>query len=347
MMLILNKVVSLPTLIITVVASSFLVKASLVERFFIRSLVSEDPDLCLSKGMGKGIVVLKCDYHDDNQKWTLDDFGRLQLGSLPDAGCIKYNTTDLSVSYKNCLNPDIDWVIRTRAVVFGMFSKKIHVKGDCKVLTVDDAKIGSAVTVRDDIPGKQLNQTWETIEVTEEPSVTPTSMPSESPNFLEYVGQCGTYDRWGHFIHCGKCEGNCDCDSDCVGDLRCAHRSLEQHEVPGCEFDTHAPFYWDLKMSSVNFCFKPTLKNGKKISYVGECGKEDYKCKKCQGDCDTDHDCASGLVCFHRNRFEKVPGCGGKKGEDDVFSKDICVDPADIKVNKATHHAYAHDGSED
>lgn len=36
--------------------------------------------------------------------------------------------------------------------------------------------------------------------------------------------------------------------------------------------------------------------------------------QRCQGDCDTDSDCASGLKCFQRNGGEAVPGCDGKDG---------------------------------
>jgi len=33
--------------------------------------------------------------------------------------------------------------------------------------------------------------------------------------------------------------------------------------------------------------------------------------KLCQGDCDHDTDCASGLACFQRNPGEAIPGCVG------------------------------------
>ena len=31
----------------------------------------------------------------------------------------------------------------------------------------------------------------------------------------------------------------------------------------------------------------------------------------CEGDCDDDHDCPSGLMCFKRKGFERVPNCDG------------------------------------
>lgn len=43
----------------------------------------------------------------------------------------------------------------------------------------------------------------------------------------------------------------------------------------------------------------------------------------CQGDCDTDDDCAEGLVCFQRDANETVPGCQG--GQFDTSRSDFCI----------------------
>lgn len=77
------------------------------------------------------------------------------------------------------------------------------------------------------------------------------------------------------------------------------------------------------------------------VNYVGECGDEYYKgtnsehflCNECEGDCDDDDDCEGDLVCFHRSSsdgFQAVPGCKGEGGDRDMFSKDICVNPANL-----------------
>ena len=34
---------------------------------------------------------------------------------------------------------------------------------------------------------------------------------------------------------CGECEGDCDHDSQCKGDLRCFQRTSSTQTVPGCE----------------------------------------------------------------------------------------------------------------
>merc|ERR1740130_744550 len=38
-------------------------------------------------------------------------------------------------------------------------------------------------------------------------------------------------------------------------------------------------------------------------------------CEACQGDCDSDNDCNSGLKCYQRSKYDQVPGCAaGPKG---------------------------------
>jgi hypothetical protein len=70
--------------------------------------------------------------------------------------------------------------------------------------------------------------------------------------------------------------------------------------------------------------FLPTSQPGV-VNYVGECGSN-YLCDLCEGDCDSDSDCAGDLICLQRDGFEAVPGCSGEGGARDVYAKDICVD---------------------
>ena len=42
---------------------------------------------------------------------------------------------------------------------------------------------------------------------------------------------------------------------------------------------------------------------------------------ECEGDCDSDNDCDTGLKCFHRNKFDPVPGCSGN----DSSRTDYCI----------------------
>jgi hypothetical protein len=66
------------------------------------------------------------------------------------------------------------------------------------------------------------------------------------------------------------------------------------------------------------------------VNYIGECGAENYKCGQCEGDCDSDSDCLSGLICFQRLGSEAVPGCTGEGGARDLIQKDYCIDPNDL-----------------
>jgi hypothetical protein len=73
------------------------------------------------------------------------------------------------------------------------------------------------------------------------------------------------------------------------------------------------------------------LKNSSSVEAVGvpldsHCGQHGcLEMVKCQGDCDKDSDCADGLKCFQRDRYEAVPGCIGSGWA----SMDYCYDPQD------------------
>ena len=42
---------------------------------------------------------------------------------------------------------------------------------------------------------------------------------------------------------------------------------------------------------------------------LGDNGCSRGSCNACEGDCDSDEDCAGGLRCFSREKLEAVPGC--------------------------------------
>ena len=50
-------------------------------------------------------------------------------------------------------------------------------------------------------------------------------------------------------------------------------------------------------------------------------------------DCDQDHDCNFGLVCFKKKKAtQNVPGCSGNAGFRDVVGKGFCVEPAKANI---------------
>ena len=63
---------------------------------------------------------------------------------------------------------------------------------------------------------------------------------------------------------------------------------------------------------------QPTPATSSKTLYstnAAGCGSKG--CVQCEGDCDSDADCAGSLTCFKRDGLESVPGCGsgGLEGE--------------------------------
>jgi len=104
------------------------------------------------------------------------------------------------------------------------------------------------------------------------------------------------------------CEGDCDNDNDCKGDLVCFTRDGDGTEaVPGC-LGQGKP--------GDDYCtVRPS------DSYLIYKGNDETNLGRCEGDCDKDTDCATGLYCFKRRKFAPVPGCEGLGAR----GKDYCI----------------------
>ena len=73
---------------------------------------------------------------------------------------------------------------------------------------------------------------------------------------------------------------------------------------------------------NINLRFKAALKN------LGGSGCTSSKpCQPCQGDCDSDADCAGASTCLQRNALEAVQGCSSG-GSGDKSGYDYCVEAA-------------------
>eukprot|EP00980_Cylindrotheca_fusiformis_P012304 scaffold3014_cov116-Cylindrotheca_fusiformis.AAC.6 len=132
----------------------------------------------------------------------------------------------------------------------------------------------------------------------------------------------------------GKCKGDCDSDSDCLGDLKCFHRDPYQ-SVPGCAGGSSDG-------SRTDFCYAEGSKNDKGvIDFVSTNPPEPLYI--CQGDCDSDFDCGDFLVCFQRDSNDEVPGCVG--GSKDNSRTDYCIRAEDEPERslKITHKDSSHD----
>lgn len=128
----------------------------------------------------------------------------------------------------------------------------------------------------------------------------------------------------------GRCEGDCDVDTDCEGDLICFQRN-RYDAVPGCNGGVAM---W----SVTDFCTiateaptrspsdYPTVVGSTVLyAYPGDPPMSAYPLPLCTGDCDSDDDCAEGLECYSRTRYEEVPGCSG--GKSDWSLTDYCAYP--------------------
>eukprot|EP00931_Biecheleriopsis_adriatica_P060751 TRINITY_DN36495_c0_g1_i1.p1 TRINITY_DN36495_c0_g1~~TRINITY_DN36495_c0_g1_i1.p1 ORF type:complete len:2641 (-),score=486.46 TRINITY_DN36495_c0_g1_i1:92-6985(-) len=117
-----------------------------------------------------------------------------------------------------------------------------------------------------------------------------------------------------------QCEGDCDTDDDCEGSLVCFQRDGSE-AIPGCEGSAS---------SSTDFCVEQTTKSLDDLGYDGTPWPSILA--ECQGDCDTDSHCDSGLKCFQRSGTEPIPGCEGAGKS----TWDYCYDPRKADTNAGT-----------
>ena len=135
----------------------------------------------------------------------------------------------------------------------------------------------------------------------------------------------------------GECEGDCDgTTKDCKGSLVCFQRDKNE-KVPGCKVggkgDTKGYDYcYNPKKATKKTTKKATKKNpSKSLKALG--GDPKVKLGECEGDCDSDNNCKSGLKCFQRNGSELVPGCK-YGGSGDKGGWDYCIKKAAKKATK-------------
>jgi hypothetical protein len=139
---------------------------------------------------------------------------------------------------------------------------------------------------------------------------------------VKFIGE----DACTNSKKCTKCHGDCDKDTDCAAGLKCFQRSYNE-KVPGCALDGYEKEY--------DYCYDP--KDALPIKYLGSDGcTSSKKCSKCQGDCDSDSDCAAGLKCYQRSGNEIVPGC-----QQHGLSKksDYCYEPG-VEIENIGGHDY-------
>jgi hypothetical protein len=100
----------------------------------------------------------------------------------------------------------------------------------------------------------------------------------------------------------GLCGGDCDNDGMCAGEMVCFQRESGNEPVRYCKGGTE-------DNSLTDYCTYPIANVTIRSSETEDVPLLDF----CEGDCDTDADCAQGLKCFQRNGNEDVPFCAGGK----------------------------------
>lgn len=121
----------------------------------------------------------------------------------------------------------------------------------------------------------------------------------------------------------GRCEGDCDRDSDCAGDLVCFERDGND-AVPGCSGGSSDGSKTDYCIRKRDDISNPIDPNDPPVTFVSNPPKLGI----CDGDCDRDSDCGGDLVCFQREANEEVPGCHG--GSSDGSRTDYCVEKSHL-----------------
>ena len=133
----------------------------------------------------------------------------------------------------------------------------------------------------------------------------------------------------------GMCQGDCDSDSHCRSGLKCYHSHKGGNIVTGCEGKTHLAHdycyeenaHLDTKTLTTHGYQAHTLANVKK-----------HGLGMCQGDCDSDSHCRSGLKCYHSHTGGNiVTGCEGKTH----LAHDYCYEEnAHLDTKTLTTHGY-------
>jgi len=151
----------------------------------------------------------------------------------------------------------------------------------------------------------------------------------------------------------GLCEGDCDSDEDCAEDLFCFIKDTGVLSVPGCNgFDMSRTDYCTYKNMTTSSSSAPpanyssssiTLSDSSELpllfAYIENPPNiSSLPLQLCQGDCDSDTDCANELICYMKPLNESlVPGCAGIS----ITRTDFCIDPNALIVVPSVHPTFA------
>ena len=163
------------------------------------------------------------------------------------------------------------------------------------------------------------------------PTVAPTNAPTNAPTVAptpaptpECVKHHEDLSFGGWSAHTQgsirKCRGDCDSDDHCAGGLKCAQRNAHE-SVPGCKGTSPE--------GGIDICYDPNFGTNSGCEKDEALRGGDWSrhqsatIQRCEGDCDEDSHCATGLVCHQRDSHEAVKGCTGSG----ISGMDYCARP--------------------
>jgi hypothetical protein len=116
----------------------------------------------------------------------------------------------------------------------------------------------------------------------------------------------------------GRCQGDCDKDSQCATGLKCKQRGYwDSKTITGCEGSALRD--WD-------YCYEPVSSHSTTLRHYTHSAHLYGKIGQCKGDCDRDSQCMPGLKCKERHSWHSttITGCKGVAKS----NWDYCYKPA-------------------
>ena len=268
-------------------------------------------------------TYIRC-YQDSNpylDEWTKNKFCQQRCYDLglgyPDEICCREELKDISEdgagdSCDTCDDAQTDWMKRV-----GRGCSTWNLKEQCKndksgyweklnlcSQSCAEAGVGypgTSCCIKNDRADNDDDYNDEPVFLTKSPTDAPTSR-SISDRFIVNVSIQAS--------GLGQCEGDCDSDYDCRAGLSCFNRSGNE-PIPGCYGNARSS--WDYCVASAPTKAPTSSISSKTHGHINNLSR-DYNgndLRVCQGDCDKDADCRSGLECFNPSGIGQVPGCSG------------------------------------
>mmetsp|Transcript_26813 Transcript_26813/g.58154 ORF Transcript_26813/g.58154 Transcript_26813/m.58154 type:complete len:409 (+) Transcript_26813:97-1323(+) len=261
------------------------------------------------------IEVQKCDADDAAQQWQyVEVSGSKNRGLIKTMGrdlCIQaHSTNGRNFHLRQCDDDNSDQILQGFEYGGSKFELTTKNDDDDRCITQHHhPRIGEELRMQEcERARKTKTSYW----------VTYKESRGGRPSLASY-GRDGCDDDYP----CDKCTGDCDDNSNCMGNLKCFQRSGRQ-DVPGCSGDG---------VSGDDYCYDPADDDDDDnddddddddhyYDYDAyprlkeEHEDPSYKLDVCEGDCDDDNDCRGHLVCFQRDGYADVPGCSGSGDRD-------------------------------